>query len=67
MIHKIGSYLNTHGMIYSFSFAIFILIMFAVEHLEYKAFAKAEPSPWMEGTFQNSKMYLVKTDLNTIY
>jgi hypothetical protein len=48
MIHKIGSYLKTHGMIYSFSFVIFILIMFAVEHLEYKAFAKDEPSPWME-------------------
>ena len=44
MIHKIWSYLNTGGMIYSFSFAIFILMMLAFETLEYNAFAESQPS-----------------------
>jgi suppressor of ftsI len=55
MIHKIGSYLNAHDMIYSFSFAIFILMMFAVESLEYNAFAKAEPSPLDGMNFSKSQ------------
>lgn len=55
MVHKIGSYLNTGGMIYSFSFAIFMLMMFAVEPLEYNAFAKAEPSPLDGMNFSKSQ------------
>ena len=55
MVHKIGSYLYTGGMIYSFSFAIFMLMMFAVEPLEYNAFAKAEPSPLDGMNFSKSQ------------
>jgi hypothetical protein len=31
MIHKIESYMNTSGIIYTFSFLMFILVMFAFE------------------------------------
>ena len=45
MIHKLESYLNTSGIIYTFSFLMFILVMFAFEFSEYDAFAKDQPSP----------------------
>jgi suppressor of ftsI len=56
MIHKIGSYLKAHGMIYSSSFAIFILMMmFTIEPLEYDVFAKTEPSPLDGMNFSKSQ------------
>ena len=45
MIHKIESYMNTSGIIYTFSFLMFVLVMFAFEFSEYDAFAKDQPSP----------------------
>src|SRR5919106_656764 len=55
MIHKIDSYLKTHGMIYSFYFAIFILMILAFGTLEYNAFAKAELSPLDGMNFSKSQ------------
>jgi FtsP/CotA-like multicopper oxidase with cupredoxin domain len=55
MIHKIGSYLNIGGMIYSFYFAIFILIMLAFETLEYNAFTESQPSPLDGMNFSKSQ------------
>ena len=43
MIHKIESYMNTSGIIYTFSFLMFISMMFAFEFSEYNAFAKDQP------------------------
>ena len=37
--------MNTTGIIYTFSFLMFILVMFAFEFSEYDAFAKDQPSP----------------------
>ena len=55
MIHKIRFYLNTGGMIYSFSFAIFILMMLTFETLEYNVFAESQPSPLDGMNFSKSQ------------
>src|SRR5215210_5981281 len=45
MIHKLESYMNTSGIVYIFSFLMFLLVMFAFEFSEYDAFAQDQPSP----------------------
>ncbi len=39
MIHKIQYYMNTSGIIYTFSFLMLLSVMFAFEFSEYDAFA----------------------------
>lgn len=55
MIHKLESYMNTSGMIYTFSFLMFILVMFAFEFSEYDAFAQDQPSPLDGMNFSKSQ------------
>ena len=39
------TYMNTPGIIYTFSFLMFILVMFAFEFSGHDAFTKDQPSP----------------------
>ena len=47
--------MNTPGIIYTFSFLMFILVMFAFEFSEYDAFAKDQPSPLDGMNFSKSQ------------
>jgi suppressor of ftsI len=55
MIHKLESYMNTSGIVYTFSFLMFILVMFAFEFSEYDAFAQDQPSPFDGMNFSKSQ------------
>ena len=55
MIHKLESYMNTSGILYTFSFLMFILVMFAFEFSEYDAFAQDQPSPLDGMNFSKSQ------------
>jgi suppressor of ftsI len=47
--------MNTSGIIYAFSFLMFITVMFAFEFSEHNAFAKVQPSPLAGMNFSKSQ------------
>ena len=47
--------MNTSGILYTFSFLMFILVMFAFEFSEYDAFAQDQPSPLDGMNFSKSQ------------